>query len=178
LVAPGGNNNLDQNNDGYADGVLQQTFSSGKYCTFGYYFYQGTSMATPHVSGVAALLIANGNAKTPDEIRAALQETAEDLGSTGRDDTYGYGLVDAYAALRWSHRCTSDEQCDDGLYCNGVETCVSGVCKAGEPIDCSGLSDQCNDGVCEEASHGCVARPKADGTACDDGQFCTVSDAC
>jgi len=103
LVAPGGNNNLDQNNDGYADGVLQQTFRNSIFvCDFAYYFFQGTSMATPHVSGVAALVIANGNATTPDEVRAALQETAEDLGETGRDDTYGWGLVDAYAALGWT----------------------------------------------------------------------------
>ncbi len=102
LVAPGGNTSVDQNKDGYADGVLQQTFTkTGTTITWGYYFFQGTSMAAPHVSGVAALLIAKGNATTPDEIRAALQETAEDKGTTGRDDIYGYGLVDAFAALNW-----------------------------------------------------------------------------
>ncbi|HDD57611.1 MAG TPA: hypothetical protein ENF43_03745 [Thermoplasmatales archaeon] len=103
LVAPGGNLDLDQNDDGYDDGVLQQTFRKrGPFIRWGYYFYQGTSMATPHVSGVAALVIANGNAETPDEVRSVLQETAEDLGAEGRDDTYGWGLVDAYAALQWT----------------------------------------------------------------------------
>ena len=103
LVAPGGNNDLDQNNDGYADGVLQQTFSSSwQVCDFAYYFFQGTSMATPHVSGVAALLLAKGNATNPNDIRTALQETAEDKGDPDRDDTYGYGLVDAAAALAWT----------------------------------------------------------------------------
>ncbi len=102
LVAPGGNNNLDQNNDSYADGVLQQTFDSSPVCDFDYYFFQGTSMATPHVSGVSALLIANGDANTPDEVRTTLQETAKDKGDTGRDDTYGWGIVDAYAALQWT----------------------------------------------------------------------------
>ncbi|OQX53079.1 MAG: hypothetical protein B5M48_04035 [Candidatus Omnitrophica bacterium 4484_213] len=103
LVAPGGNLDLDQNNDGYGDGVLQQTFRKyGPFIRWGYYFFEGTSMAAPHVSGVAALLLANGNATTPDEVRAALQETAEDLGEPGRDNTYGYGLVDAYAALQWT----------------------------------------------------------------------------
>lgn len=100
LVAPGGNLSVDQNNDGYGDGILQQTFeSSNKVCNFGYYFFQGTSMATPHVAGVAALLISAGKANTPEEVRNILQQTAEDKGAPGRDDIYGWGLVNAAAAL-------------------------------------------------------------------------------
>lgn len=98
VVAPGGNLSADQNNDGYADGVLQETFDSNG---FGYWFYQGTSMASPHVAAIAALLISHGNATTPDEVRAALQDTALDLGSAGKDTKYGYGLVQAYNALQW-----------------------------------------------------------------------------
>ena len=109
IVAPGGNINLDQNQDGYGDGVLQQTYEKkGQSVSWAYYFIQGTSMAAPHVSGVAALLIANGNATTPDDIRAALQETAEDKGTAGRDDTYGWGIVDAYAALQWTVQVTDN----------------------------------------------------------------------
>jgi len=100
IAAPGGDLNVDQNNDGYGDGVLQQTFGNNPK-DFGYWFYQGTSMASPHVAGVAALLISDG-VTGPDNIRAALQETAEDKGTTGRDDTYGWGLVDAHAALGWT----------------------------------------------------------------------------
>ena len=104
LVAPGGNLNFDQNDDDYGDGVLQQTYEKSVWgrISWGYYFMQGTSMAAPHVSGIAALLLAHGNATTPDDVRAALQDSAEDLGTTGRDDTYGWGLVDAYAALQWT----------------------------------------------------------------------------
>lgn len=103
LVAPGGDTSVDQNGDGYGDGVLQQTFRKTFLgYSWAYYFFQGTSMATPHVSGVAALLISQGNTTTPDEVRAALQQTAEDKGAPGRDDTYGYGLVDAYTALLWT----------------------------------------------------------------------------
>jgi len=128
LVAPGGNTNLDQNNDGYGDGVLQQTFkSSYKLCTFNYYFFQGTSMATPHVSGVAALLIANGNAITPSEVRAALQETAEDKGISERDDTYGWGIIDAFAALGW----TSAPDTTPPVISNGKPT---GTINANTPV--------------------------------------------
>ncbi|MFH0907028.1 MAG: S8 family serine peptidase [bacterium] len=104
LVAPGGDLTVDQNNDGYADGVLQNTFNPNTKRTsdFGYWFFQGTSMAAPHVAGTAALVLANGNATTPDQVRVALETTAEDLGIPGFDDTYGYGLVDAYAALGWT----------------------------------------------------------------------------
>jgi len=64
----------------------------------------GTSMASPHVAGVAALIITsgiedtNGNGRINDEVRERLQQTADDLGDTGRDAWYGYGLVDANEA--------------------------------------------------------------------------------
>lgn len=74
-----------------AEGVAGQSYN-------GYEYYDGTSMATPHVSGVAALVWSNFTNKSNADIRAALQNTAEDLGSAGRDNAYGYGLVRAKAA--------------------------------------------------------------------------------
>jgi serine protease len=100
ICAPGGDVTVDQNGDTYPDGVLQQTHDGTNYGTFGYYFYDGTSMACPHVAGVAALLISKaGGSMTPDAVRAALQNTATDLGPTGWDQHYGYGEVNASAAL-------------------------------------------------------------------------------
>jgi subtilisin len=64
----------------------------------GYDQWAGTSCACPHVSGVAALLMEQGMTSA-DDIRARLQSTARDLGDPGRDKWYGYGLVDAAAAL-------------------------------------------------------------------------------
>jgi subtilisin family serine protease len=65
----------------------------------GYAYMSGTSMACPHVSGVAALILAVYPAYTNDQVRQTLQNTAEDLGAPGWDMYYGYGLVDAEAAV-------------------------------------------------------------------------------
>lgn len=63
-----------------------------------YGFMSGTSMATPAVSGMAALVWSNHNACTGTEIRQALKATAQDNGAVGNDDYFGYGIVKAAAA--------------------------------------------------------------------------------
>jgi len=65
----------------------------------GYASYDGTSMATPHVAGVAALVWSANPNWTNAQIRQALQVTAEDRGAAGRDNLYGWGIVQAKAAL-------------------------------------------------------------------------------
>jgi subtilisin family serine protease len=65
----------------------------------GYEYYDGTSMATPHVSAVAALVWSSKPTATNVQVRDALFQTAIDLGTAGRDDSYGYGLVQAKAAI-------------------------------------------------------------------------------
>ena len=65
----------------------------------GYASWGGTSMATPHVSAVAALIWSARPSATNEQVRTALINTAEDLGVVGRDDIYGYGLVNAKRAV-------------------------------------------------------------------------------
>ncbi|MCW8328526.1 S8 family serine peptidase [Photobacterium sp. SDRW27] len=98
IVAPGGNTAADENGDGFADGVLQETFASDG--TWGYYFFQGTSMATPHVSALAAMLLANGI--EPEDVKEAMTSTAQDLGNPGYDNSFGHGLIQPSQALNWS----------------------------------------------------------------------------
>ena len=63
-----------------------------------YAYFSGTSMATPHVSGVAALVWSYFPSCTGNQIRASLGKSAQDLGTAGRDTRFGYGLVQARAA--------------------------------------------------------------------------------
>jgi serine protease len=110
LVAPGG----DFSRNVAADGILQQTidlsltesfdgpvskYTAPRFDVFAYYYFEGTSMSTAHVSGLAALLMSQG-VTDPAAIEAILKQSATDLGAPGRDDEYGYGLINARAALR------------------------------------------------------------------------------
>ena len=64
-----------------------------------YQLTTGTSVAAAEVSGVIALMLERKPDATPDAIRRALEATAKDLGTRGRDDDFGWGLVDPYLAM-------------------------------------------------------------------------------
>jgi subtilisin family serine protease len=67
----------------------------------GWAWYFGTSMATPHVSGVAALVVGkHGGTLPPAQVLSILRASADDLGKPGQDDAYGAGRVNALAAVR------------------------------------------------------------------------------
>ena len=88
----------------------------------------GTSMASAHVAGVAALVIAsgiadgNGDGRINDEVRQRLQTTADDLGPPGRDTFYGYGLVDASEAVPLTAPATSPWAGNTGLDVSAGQT--------------------------------------------------------
>jgi serine protease len=109
LAAPGGGGG--RNDNGY---VWQQTFHpdfsetfnlpvsqyrAPRFDVMAYRGEAGTSMASPHVAGVAAMLMQQG-ITDPKAVEAALEKFAIDLGAKGRDDLYGFGLIDARNALR------------------------------------------------------------------------------
>jgi serine protease len=85
------------------DLIYQQTFTGTGVRNFGLPGDQGTSMASPHVAAIAALIIAThklGAHPTARAVQEHLQATARDLGRPGPDSRYGWGLVDAARALR------------------------------------------------------------------------------
>ncbi len=97
LAALGGNTRVDQNGDGFPDGVLQNTLLPGSTSEDGYLYYMGTSMASPHVAGVAALIVGAGTTE-PEAVKRVLVESARKP-KVDCAGMCGAGLLDADAAV-------------------------------------------------------------------------------
>ncbi|TFH90129.1 S8 family serine peptidase [Vibrio ouci] len=84
-----------------------------------YEYYNGTSMATPHVTGVAGLVWSYYPSCTASQIRNALTKTATDIDVAGRDNRTGYGLVNADAAKEYlAQGCEGSGGTDTNAYVN------------------------------------------------------------
>ena len=102
VAAPGGDTSRDLNGDGYPDGVLSTVGDdSGGNIDYVFKFLQGTSMASPHMAGVLALMKSVHGNLTPDDVDTLLAsgQIVEDLGAAGRDDQFGHGMIDARKAV-------------------------------------------------------------------------------
>ncbi len=102
LLAPGGT----KDEGGNGDGILQSTYAfacgagpADDYTQFALCSYFGTSMATPHVSGIAAMLLSQHPDLKPVQVRQTLRCAAIDLGEPGYDTEYGAGMSFAPAAV-------------------------------------------------------------------------------
>jgi len=107
VAAPGGDNTPDINGDGMPDGIISTVGNevgdeSGRQTIeFTFRPLEGTSMAAPHVSGVISLMKAVNPNLTPQDVDALLsrEKITDDLGHKGRDDDFGYGLINAQKAV-------------------------------------------------------------------------------
>ncbi|HSS01458.1 MAG TPA: S8 family serine peptidase, partial [Kofleriaceae bacterium] len=120
IAAPGGNTRIDQNGDGMPDGVLQNTIAIGDPTKDDYFGYMGTSMASPHVAGVAALVVGEG-VTDPDRVEQILKDSARQPNGHKLDrEHYGAGIVDAPAAVLKARSNTGGYQFGLGLLMAGA----------------------------------------------------------
>lgn len=130
----------------------------------------GTSQATPHVAGLAALLLDVDPTLTPAQVRQFIIDGAIDLGAAGFDNNFGWGRIDVINSLSLAATpaCTTNANCDDGNSCT-TDTCSGGAC-SNTPINCDDANacttDSCSGGVCSNTA-----------ITCNDGNTCTA-DSC
>lgn len=146
----------------------------------------GTSQASPHVAGLAALVMAGNPGMSAAEVRNCINSTALDLGAAGFDRDYGHGRIQAVQAVACNTTCTPTEatetSCDDGVDndCDGATdsadtdcqvTCTPTEnpevsCTDGVDNDCDGDIDSadtdCQGGTCNLGQPGDVCETASD----------------
>ena len=157
---------------------------------------------------IASCLPACGGAPTLEPVGDAMEEgdggsrvdtdAGRDVGDAGRDDDDADAEIDLCAGVV----CTAIDQCheagtcdpatgvcsnppkpdraacDDGNACTRVDYCEAAVCIGTSPVSCTAI-DQCHEaGTCDPATGVCSKPQKPNGTACNDGNACTLNDVC
>ena len=97
---------------------------------------------------------------------------------TAQDQCHGVGTCNTATGTCSNPALTNGTACNDGNECTQVDSCSSGVCTGSSPVVCT-AEDQCHSvGVCAPATGVCSNPALSNGTACNDGNACTLSDSC
>jgi serine protease len=117
-----------------APGVSILSTGVDKKGQYTFILYSGTSMATPHVAGAAALLMSHWPKCSATQIRYALAKTAKDKGNKGCDDYYGYGIINVRAAYDYLKKNTCVNANWGKSVGNGMCSITSGRRRLGETL--------------------------------------------
>ncbi len=104
--------------------------------------------------------------------------SGDPLDCSSATDQCNTGVCDEDADACVGDPLTDGTPCSDGLFCTPTDQCIDGTCTGSGTIDCTGLDNQCNVGVCDEDEDGCAPAPANEGGACSDGLFCTENETC
>ncbi|MHB8842377.1 MAG: S8 family serine peptidase [Candidatus Aquicultor sp.] len=129
IAAPGGNS------DGVAAHYILSCYNSSN---SSYVWMSGTSMASPHVAGLAALILSRYPGKTNSQVARMIQETTDDLGAAGRDSYFGYGRINAQKAV--TTNIVNDEEISSGAAYAGSWASASSSYASGGTYKYSGTT--------------------------------------
>jgi hypothetical protein len=121
----------------------------------------------------------DGNACTQnDSCQDGVCASGAPVVCTGGDACHEAGTCDPTTGQCSMVAKADGSRCDDGNACTQFDVCQAGTCTGGSPVVCAS-GDACHDaGTCDPATGMCSSHPKADGASCNDGNACTVDEAC
>ena len=166
-----------------ADTVLGVTNGAPNTYTFNTVFSSAPTVANVEMAGVDGgnggwAQLHGATAATTTSLFLSIDE--DQIGDTERNHTteqVSYVVFAGPVVYPPAPSCVLDSDCDDGLFCNGVETCDagSGICLSGAPVSCDdGVS--CTVDSCNEATDSCDNTPN--NSLCDNGLFCDGAEVC
>ena len=113
-----------------------------------------------------------------DTCQAGACTGADPVVCVAPDQCHDAGVCDPATGVCFSTAKLDGTACSDGDACTLADTCQAGVCTGADPVVCT-AQDQCHDtGVCDPATGVCSSPAKLDGTTCNDGNACTLTDTC
>ncbi|UCC30743.1 MAG: hypothetical protein JSU86_00400 [Phycisphaerales bacterium] len=119
----------------------------------------------------------DGTPCTDNDVCAGGLCSGTSMDCTYLTDACNFGVCNPQTGACQAVTVNENGPCDDGDLCTRTDRCSAGVC-VGIAINCSGLDDACNVGVCNPTNGACEPDPINEGGGCDDGDPCTDTDTC